>query len=107
MKHMIQKLKTKTVEAFTLLEMLFVLIIISVLLLLFVPNLSKQKEQVKSTGNAAMVKIVESQMELYEISTGKKPTVTKLKSDGYITKEQMEAYNDYLAKGNAGAANAE
>lgn len=87
--------------------MLFVLVIISVLLLLFVPNLTKQKEQVRATGNAAMVKVVESQMELYEISTGKKPTVTKLKNDGYITKEQMEAYNDYLAKAGAGATVAE
>ncbi|MCC9880051.1 prepilin-type N-terminal cleavage/methylation domain-containing protein, partial [Streptococcus agalactiae] len=53
------------VKAFTLLEMLVVLIIISVLLLLFVPNLSKQKESVTRTGNAAVVKVVESQAELF------------------------------------------
>ena len=37
-------LKKAKVKAFTLVEMLVVLLIISVLLLLFVPNLTKQKE---------------------------------------------------------------
>ena len=37
-----KKLKTYQVKAFTLIEMLVVLLIISVLLLLFVPNLTKQ-----------------------------------------------------------------
>ena len=61
-----KKLKTYKVKAFTLIEMLVVLLIISVLLLLFVPNLTKQKDSVKETGNAAVVKVVESQAELYE-----------------------------------------
>ena len=56
-----KKLKTYKVKAFTLIEMLVVLLIISVLLLLFVPNLTKQKDSVKETGNAAVVKVVESQ----------------------------------------------
>ena len=45
-----KKLKTYQVKAFTLIEMLVVLLIISVLLLLFVPNLTKQKDSVKETG---------------------------------------------------------
>ena len=61
-------LKTYKVKAFTLIEMLVVLLIISVLLLLFVPNLTKQKDSVKETGNAAVVKVVESQAELYELN---------------------------------------
>ena len=39
-------LKKAKVKAFTLVEMLVVLLIISVLLLIFVPNLTKQKEAV-------------------------------------------------------------
>ena len=39
-----KKLKTLKVKAFTLVEMLVVLLIISVLMLLFVPNLTKQKD---------------------------------------------------------------
>lgn len=36
-------MKKKIVRAFTLVEMLVVLLVISVLILLFIPNLSKQK----------------------------------------------------------------
>ena len=53
-----KKLKTLKVKAFTLVEMLVVLLIISVLMLLFVPNLTKQKDAVSDTGNAAVVKVV-------------------------------------------------
>lgn len=41
MKKIWKKLRKKSVAAFTLVEMLIVLLIISVLMLLFVPNLSK------------------------------------------------------------------
>ena len=64
MKMMLKKLNAVKLRAFTLIEMLVVLLIISILLLLFVPNLSKQKDSVKETGNAAVVKVVDSQAEL-------------------------------------------
>lgn len=89
------RLKTK---AFTLIEMLVVLVIISVLLLLFVPNLSQQKEAVKDTGGAAVFKVVESQAELYEISNTDEATVSKLVESGAITTEQSQTYKEYYAK---------
>ena len=49
--------------------MLVVLLIISVLLLLFVPNLTKQKDAVDDKGKAAVVKVVESQAELFIVWT--------------------------------------
>ncbi|WP_347099453.1 competence type IV pilus major pilin ComGC, partial [Streptococcus mutans] len=55
-----KKIKRVSVRAFTLIEMLVVLLIISILLLLFVPNLTKQKDKVKDTGGSAVVKVVES-----------------------------------------------
>ena len=67
MKKMMTFLKKAEVKAFTLVEMLVVLLIISVLLLLFVPNLTKQKEAVNDKGKAAVVKVVESQAELYSL----------------------------------------
>jgi competence protein ComGC len=42
-----KKMLKKKVKGFTLIEMLVVLGIISILLLLFVPNLSKQKEAIQ------------------------------------------------------------
>lgn len=83
------KLKKK---AFTLVEMLVVLLIVSVLLLLFVPNLSQQKETIKESGGTAVVKVVESQMELYELEHDKEATVADLQAAGYITEKQAEEY---------------
>ncbi|HEM4284951.1 TPA: prepilin-type N-terminal cleavage/methylation domain-containing protein [Streptococcus suis] len=83
------KLKKK---AFTLVEMLVVLGIISLLLLIFVPNLSQQKDAIQQKGNAAVVKVVESQMELYELEHDKEATVADLQADGYITEKQAEQY---------------
>lgn len=74
-------------------EMLIVLLIIGVLMLLFVPKLSKQKEVVHEKGDAAVVKVVESQMELYEVKTGKQPTVNDLVKAEYISKDQAQTYN--------------
>ncbi|HFI0352133.1 TPA: competence type IV pilus major pilin ComGC [Streptococcus suis] len=80
------------VKAFTLVEMLVVLGIISLLLLLFVPNLSQQKDAVQEKGATAVVKVVESQMELYELKYEKKATVEDLQQAGYITPKQAEQY---------------
>lgn len=89
------KMKTK---AFTLLEMLVVLVIISVLLLLFVPNLSQQKDKVTETGSEAVVKVVESQAELYELSHAGEANLSQLVESGSITAEQSQTYKEYFAK---------
>jgi len=93
-----KKIKEKSVEAFTLIEMLVVLLIISILILLFVPNLVKQKDNVKTTGQSAIVKVVESQAELYELNHSDSATIGKLVSDTDITQKQADEYNDYYAK---------
>lgn len=91
-------MKDKYVKAFTLIEMLVVLLIISVLLLLFVPNLAKEKDNIQNTGQAAIVKVVESQAELYKLDKSDGPTLRKLVSVGLITQKQAESYNDYYGK---------
>ncbi|MGQ7427146.1 competence type IV pilus major pilin ComGC [Streptococcus suis] len=87
-----KKLIEMKVKAFTLVEMLVVLGIISLLLLLFVPNLSQQRDAIQEKGNAAVVKVVESQMELYELEHDKEATVAELQAKGYITEQQAEQY---------------
>lgn len=94
MKKIWKKLRKKSVEAFTLVEMLIVLLIIGVLMLLFVPNLSKQKEVVHEKGDAAVVKVVDSQKELYEVKTGKEATIKDLVKEGFISQEQAQTYNE-------------
>lgn len=100
MKKMMTFLKKAKVKAFTLVEMLVVLLIISVLLLLFVPNLTKQKEAVNDKGKAAVVKVVESQAELYSLNKNEEATLSKLQADDRITEEQAKAYKEHHAKQN-------
>ena len=94
MKKIWKKLRKKSVEAFTLVEMLIVLLIIGVLMLLFMQNLSMKKEDKNEKGDAAVVKVVDSQMDLYEVKTGNKASVDDLVDIGYITKEQAKTYNE-------------
>ena len=104
MKKMFTALKKSTVKGFTLIEMLVVLLIISVLMLLFVPNLTKQKESITEKGNAAVVKVVESQMELYALDhPNEEVTPEKLQSQGKITDKQLESYKAAKAKGDKSA----
>ena len=100
MKKLIMKLKEAKTKAFTLVEMLIVLLIISVLLLLFVPNLTKQKDAVNDKGKAAVVKVVESQAELYSLDKNEEASLSKLEADGRITAEQAKAYIEYHVKQN-------
>ncbi|CEF51206.1 Type II secretion system protein G precursor [Lactococcus garvieae] len=91
-------MKKKRLKAFTLIEMLVVLLIISVLLLLFVPNLAKEKKNIQNTGQTAVVKVVEGQAELYQLDKQDSPNLGKLVSDGLITQKQADSYNDYYTK---------
>lgn len=93
-----KKILKKKVKGFTLIEMLVVLGIISILLLLFVPNLSKQKEAIQKKGDAAIVKVVESQMDIYELEHGVRPTAEELKKLEMITEDQLEKYNNVPKK---------
>ncbi|MDN6639294.1 MAG: prepilin-type N-terminal cleavage/methylation domain-containing protein [Tetragenococcus sp.] len=86
-------MKAKAKKAFTLIEMMIVLLVISILVLLFVPNLSKQKDTVSAQGDKAIVKVVESQIEIYEINHDKKITDSALKK--LVTSEQYKIYKKY------------
>ncbi|MGT2911417.1 competence type IV pilus major pilin ComGC [Streptococcus cameli] len=93
-----KKLLQLKAQAFTLIEMLVVLVIISILLLLFVPNLSKQKDAIQDTGSAAVVKVVESQAELFELNNVGEVSLSRLVESGNITTEQSQSYKEYYAK---------
>lgn len=54
-------------HAFTLIEMMIVLVIISILLLIAVPNLSKNKEMADRKGCEATIQLIRTQVIAYEI----------------------------------------
>lgn len=88
--------KKKKLKSFTLLEMLVVLLIIGVLILLFVPNLTKHRKTISDTEKEAIEKVVETQWELYCLEknvTSDVIDLDALENDEYLTKEQIESYN--------------
>lgn len=83
--------RTNKYAGFTLLEMLLVLSIIAVLLLLFVPNLSKKSELIQREGTEALAKVVETQSELFKLELeDNEVTWEKLFNNGYLTQKQIE-----------------
>ncbi|MGN1400710.1 MAG: competence type IV pilus major pilin ComGC [Bacillus sp. (in: firmicutes)] len=78
----------KNEKGFTLIEMLIVLLVISILLVLTVPNVVKHQQSIRNKGCDAYVKVVQSQVQAYEIDTGQLPaSLSKLSEEGYITDE--------------------
>ncbi|WP_058307461.1 competence type IV pilus major pilin ComGC [Gracilibacillus massiliensis] len=64
----------KNQKGFTLIEMLIVLAVISILLILIVPNLADKSTQISSKGCDALLQMVENQVIAYEIDHGEKPS---------------------------------
>lgn len=86
----------KKLPGFTLLEMLVVLFIISLLLLLFVPKLITQKNSAQKKSDAAIVKVVETQIQVFELDYGREPTREELINEGYVKEEQYAVYKKSL-----------
>ncbi len=64
----------KNEHAFTLVEMMIVLLIISVLILIAIPNVSKHSKSIDEKGCAAYVKMVEGQIEAFKMNEKQAPT---------------------------------
>ncbi|MFD2658355.1 competence type IV pilus major pilin ComGC [Gracilibacillus thailandensis] len=63
----------KNNKGFTLIEMLIVLAVISILLILFIPNLASKSENINEQGCEALLTMVENQLIAYELDEGSKP----------------------------------
>ncbi|MDV2580976.1 competence type IV pilus major pilin ComGC [Alkalibacillus haloalkaliphilus] len=74
----------KNNKGFTLIEMLIVLFIISVLLILTIPNVIKHNSFVDDTGCEAYVDLVQSQAQLYKLEEGSYPSELDELVDDYI-----------------------
>ncbi|MGO2892473.1 MAG: competence type IV pilus major pilin ComGC [Enterococcus devriesei] len=87
-----KKIVSKKLPGFTLLEMLVVLFIISLLLLLFVPKLINQKDAAQKKSDAAVVKVVETQIQVFELDYGHTPTKDELIGRDYVDEKQYAVY---------------
>ena len=80
-------------KAFTLIEMVIVLFIISLLLLIMVPNMAAQKKNADNKSDAAFRTTLKTQAELYSQNvdvTDDKITVTLLREKDYLTDAQVK-----------------
>ncbi|WP_257345782.1 competence type IV pilus major pilin ComGC [Pseudalkalibacillus decolorationis] len=72
-------------KGFTLIEMMIVILIISVLLLIAVPSMSKSNKVVKEKSCEATIDLIQSQVSVYQIEKGVLPsTISDMKTAGYI-----------------------
>lgn len=78
----------KNQKGFTLIEMMIVLLVISVLLIITVPNVSRHNTNINTKGCEAYMKMVEAQVQAYKIDKNKTPTLTELKADEYLKTDE-------------------
>lgn len=67
-------MKIKNELGFTLIEMMIVLLVISVLLIITIPNVTKHNSKINNKGCEAFVQMVQAQVQAYEIDKREKPT---------------------------------
>lgn len=76
----------KSDRGFTLIEMLIVLFVISILMIITIPNITKNQSAIKSKGCEAFVQMVQGQVQAFEIDHNKWPVnVDELKDGEYLT----------------------
>lgn len=86
-------LNGKKNDGFTLIEMLLVLLVISVLIILIIPNIAAQSKNVQETGCSAQVKVVQGQIEAYTLNEGVAPTSISQLVPDYLTTNQTACAN--------------
>ncbi|WP_449621327.1 competence type IV pilus major pilin ComGC [Robertmurraya sp. Marseille-Q9965] len=83
---LLQRLKQNNESGFTLIEMLIVLLVISVLLIITIPNVTKNNSTINTKGCEAFVRMVEAQVQAFEMDKNRRPAdIDELKNAEYLT----------------------
>lgn len=85
--------RLKNQKGFTLIEMLIVMLIITVLIAIAIPNVSKQTANVDEKGCLAFVQMVQGQVESYKMDEKEVPTIDQLVSEGYLKEGETTCPN--------------
>ncbi|WLR44281.1 competence type IV pilus major pilin ComGC [Bacillus carboniphilus] len=72
-------------RGFTLIEMLVVLLVISILLIMTIPNITKHNQNIQKKGCEGLVNMVQAQVVAYDMENDQVPTLEQLITGGYIT----------------------
>lgn len=83
----------KDQKGFTLIEMLIVMLIITVLIAIAIPNVTKQSSAVDEKGCKAFVQMVQGQVESYRMDLKVVPNLTDLVTEGYLKTGETDCPN--------------
>lgn len=98
-------MKAKIKKGFTLIEMTIVLFIISLLILIILPNVTSQKKNARHIQGDAMTQVVQTQVDLYENEYNELPkSLDELQDKGYLSDKQVQQANRNGIKINDGHA---
>ena len=92
--------KTK-MKAFTLVEMAIVIFIISLLILIIIPNVAKQRSNAENVNTQALQAELDTQAQLYADEKGtamENVAPTDLEKAGYLTAKQVAAIEKHHLK---------
>lgn len=79
------KRNLKNESGFTLIEMMIVLLVITVLLFIAIPNVAKQSKNINAKGCTAFMHMVQGQVQAYQFDTKASPdSIGTLVSEGYL-----------------------
>lgn len=79
-----KKIDWRDERGFTLVEMLIVLLVVSVLLLLTIPNIVSQSKSINDKGCEAFISMVQGQVQSYQLDKNSIPSVADLVSGSYL-----------------------
>ncbi|WP_462412206.1 competence type IV pilus major pilin ComGC [Neobacillus sp. Marseille-QA0830] len=85
--------KLNNEQGFTLIEMMIVMLVISVILIITIPNVAKHNENINSKGCQAYLKMVQAQVQAYQMEKNSVPTLVQLKAEGYLNGDATSCGN--------------
>ncbi|KZR60370.1 competence type IV pilus major pilin ComGC [Pseudobacillus badius] len=89
-----RKLVRQNESGFTLIEMMIVLLVISVLLFIAIPNVAKQSKNINNKGCTAFKHMVQGQVQAYRIDLKKYPdSIAEMVQDGYLRNDETACPN--------------
>ncbi|KAB7670019.1 competence type IV pilus major pilin ComGC [Bacillus sp. B1-b2] len=84
----------KNESGFTLIEMMIVLVVISILLLVTIPNITKHNSKINTTGCEALTKMVQAEVQSFFMEHREYPKdMDALVDEQYIISEQKTCPN--------------
>jgi prepilin-type N-terminal cleavage/methylation domain-containing protein len=88
-------------KGFTLIEMMIVLLVISILIMITIPNITTQQKVIRGKGCEAYINMVQAQVEAYKMenNTTINPTIAELHTAGFIPSTDCPNGEELLVTG--------